>query len=283
MSDLLIFDRDETLVNHENYLTEPYPGTEDFVRDQAERRECIVVTRGRGGISLGLTGMAHCIERLYTRDDLQTAEGGGFFIDKQGRIRATEDYYEWKDGKLVHKQTGEEFDFANMYYNSHFLDNPDAEKFANMMRDGFVKDLELVKRKLRHDQWKDLNSAMIGNHGDIPYMASDPGTPLVVVEHDGLWARRNNTRVLIETLFKGKTTAVTYDELYATGETTELADEMMTDSVIVTMDGIRLRLSRNNAVGVRIAEENFTAGKRIESHDQWGRRIRKEQREATKK
>lgn len=278
MSDLLILDRDETLVSHENFLTQPYEGAEDFVRDQAERRECIVVTRGRGGIGLGLTGLAHCIERLYTHEDLETGDGGGFFIDEKNRIRAIGDYYEWKDGKLVHKRTGKEFDIESMYFNSHFLYDSHAEKFTRIDGDDFIKDLELVKRKYRSDQWKGLNSAMIGNHADIPYMASDPKTPLVVVEHDGLWARRNHTRVLLEALYQGASTTLVFDELYGTGMATELADEMMTDSRVATIDGVRLRLSRNNAVGIRIAEENFTEGVEIESYENWRHKMKMKQR-----
>lgn len=269
MSDLLMLDRDETLVGHENWSAKAYPGVEEFVRDQAEKRECIVVTRGSGGIGLGLKGLAHCIERLYQREDFETRSGYGFFIGENGHIRAIEDYYEWKDKKFVHKQTGKELDFGNMYYNSHFLDNPEAEEFARIERDGFIKDLQLVKRKFKPDQWEMINSVMIGNHADIPYMASDASTPLVVVEHDGLWAQRDRTRVLLETLYQGTSTALVFDGLYTGGVTTELADEKMTNSVITTIDGIRLRLSRNDAVGVRIAEENFTEGKRIQSVEQW--------------
>ncbi len=272
--ELLIFDKDDTLID---YFGDTIEGAVAFVCEQATKgeRDCVVATMADKNWKKDLGAFDPYLKGYYGGEELQSKRKLGFYITDDESVRDIDDDYEedpldrnWGEKpRLLHRKSGKVFDWRREYVNTHFTSNPAAKKTAwddwNVINKAFVKDMELIKRKHCPGKHQELNSLMIGNEPDIRCITTDPATPLIVVEPYSLWPTRDNTRVLVDTLYKGTSTALTFDQLYSIGTGTEGSHDLVAESVIATIEGIQFRFSRNVQLGIRVAEERFTEGKKI--------------------
>jgi len=246
-NELLILDRSGTLTDH--WTDALFPNITEFVLEQTKLRLYAVATldRAKDQNSLALlqslqyfgrnrigankpqyyinhNGEIKIIEDDYEEDPYfqkitksilrriaklkkqqEKSTDRNLKLKLQKEIDNLSDNYDVLKTKLRHKNTHTPFDENSKYM------NPNDNRYA------LPKDIYLLKKLLYGAKSKGVKSVMIGNFDDIPFITSDPSTPLIVIA-DKLWATRNRIKILLEHLFNDSDFPATiFDDLYVNG------------------------------------------------------------------